>query len=455
MITNTGKNILAKYLIGQAPSYASHIAIGCGAKPLASDGTFDDYSTKQTLDFEMFRAPIISRGYVNDGSPKIVLTAELPTTERYEMSEIGIYSSGSNPSAGIADSKPLFVFSDGENWEYHESSSAVAIKFVPEALANSDNTRIIAQTDPVFATNADNKTLLDDTRILRYESPRYFNRAIFMAGNDCDLQNATATISGVVGNGTTVTYTTSTNHGIRVGETVVIKDVVPSAYNYSEAAQTVTAVTPTTFSIAKTTTTAYTSGGTVTTPRLNILSGAHHIHLVNSKVSLGNNLPKDQLKVAFSVVNTDAADTALPARVRLVVEFAASDDYASTSWSRFEVDIEHSLTPVGPKQQNFLTNRYVVVTKELQELFQGAGFTWNNVSMVKIYASVLDSSDEPTGDFYIALDAIRLENVTSLNPLYGLTGYTVIKNVQSRTIVKLSNTTNLVEFRFALGVGVS
>jgi hypothetical protein len=274
-----------------------------------------------------------------------------------------------------------------------------------------------------------------------------------MAGNDCDLQNATATITGVVGNGTTVTYTTSTNHGIRVGETITTSGIDPSAYNVS--AQTVTAVTPTTFSIANTTTTSYVSGGTVITPRLNILSGAHHIHLVNSKVSLSNNLPKDQLKVAFSVVNKDAADEDLPARVRLVVEFAASDDYASTSWSRLEVDIEHSLTPVGKLQQNFLTNRYVVVTKELQELFQGAGFTWNNVSMVKIYASVLDSSNEPTDKFYIALDAIRLENVTSLNPLYGLTGYTVIRNVQSRTIVKLSNTTNLVEFRFALGVGVS
>ncbi len=34
MITNTGKSIMAKYLVGQAPAYASHIAIGCGAKPL-------------------------------------------------------------------------------------------------------------------------------------------------------------------------------------------------------------------------------------------------------------------------------------------------------------------------------------------------------------------------------------------------------------------------------------
>ena len=40
MITNSGKNILAKYLVGQTTSYASHIAIGCGTKPVVSDHTF-------------------------------------------------------------------------------------------------------------------------------------------------------------------------------------------------------------------------------------------------------------------------------------------------------------------------------------------------------------------------------------------------------------------------------
>ena len=462
MITNTGKNILAKYLIGQAPSYASHIAIGCGAKPLASDHVFTTpdltaYSNKKTLDFEMFRAPIVSRGYVNEnGTPKIVLTAELPTTERYEITEVGVYSSGSNPSAGTADSKAIYVFSENENWEYHASSSPTAIPVIAEPLAAVGTPRVIDQTSPVFITNSDNKTLMDETRILRYESPRYFNRGIFISGANSSLQNATATITGVVGNGTTVTYTTSTNHGIRVGETVTISGVDPSAYNYSGAAQTVTAVTPRTFSLAKTTTTAYVSGGTVTTQRLAIPSGANHIHLVNSKLSLANNLPKDQLKVAFAVVNKDAAESEIPAKVRLVIEFGPTDDSSSsTDWARFEVDIAHSLTPTGPYQQDLSTNRYVVVTKELQELYQGDTFTWNNVSVAKIYASVLNSSNVATEKFYVALDAIRLENVTSANPLYGLTGYTVVKNVQSKTVVKLSNTTNLVEFRFALGVEVS
>ena len=86
MITNIGKNILAKYLVGQTPSYASHIAVGCGPKPLVSDNTttMPDYSNKSSLEFEMFRVPIISRGFVDEGGvSKVVLTAELPTQERW------------------------------------------------------------------------------------------------------------------------------------------------------------------------------------------------------------------------------------------------------------------------------------------------------------------------------------------------------------------------------------
>ena len=33
MITNTGKEIIAKYLMGTSPAYASYIALGCGARP--------------------------------------------------------------------------------------------------------------------------------------------------------------------------------------------------------------------------------------------------------------------------------------------------------------------------------------------------------------------------------------------------------------------------------------
>ena len=88
MITNTGRRILSKYLVGQAPAYASYIALGCGAKPLGLTENFDDYTDKQTLDFEMFRVPITSRGFATKTVDlgletkeisEIIFTAELPT----------------------------------------------------------------------------------------------------------------------------------------------------------------------------------------------------------------------------------------------------------------------------------------------------------------------------------------------------------------------------------------
>ena len=141
MITNTGKTIIGKYLLGQAPAFASYIAVGCGPQPFEPGESLGEYSDKENLDFEMFRVPISSRGYVQEnGMNKIVLTAELPTEERYEITEVGLFSAGSNPSAGSYDSKTVFAFTDAENWEHHTTSSTSPIPTIPVALdANNDN----------------------------------------------------------------------------------------------------------------------------------------------------------------------------------------------------------------------------------------------------------------------------------------------------------------------------
>ena len=61
-------------------------------------------------------------------------------------------------------------------------------------------------------------------------------------------------------------------------------------------------------------------------------------------------------------------------------------------------------------------------------------------------------SPVPSSNYYIALDALRLENVATVNPLYGLTGYSVIKTDGAETIIKSPNTSNYIEFRFSIGV---
>jgi hypothetical protein len=105
----------------------------------------------------------------------------------------------------------------------------------------------------------------------------------------------------------------------------------------------------------------------------------------------------------------------------------------------------------GAGEHDFDNNRYVVASTDIQDLYKSEGFTWNTVDVIKVYVSVIKDG-LPSEDFYVFLDALRLDNVSVVNPLYGLTGYSVIRNTDSKTITKLANTTNFIEFRFAMDV---
>lgn len=380
MITNTGKTIIAKYLLGQAPAYASYLAIGCGATPLTTGDPLGNYSAKQNLDFEMFRVPISSRGFVNEGGlDKIVLTAELPTEERYEISEIGIYSAGSNPSAGAYDSKTVFAFTQTENWQYHTEAAAVAIDTFSAALDAPLYDNIIAVADSVFQTSGDNPIFFKSPRVERYERPRFLNNVILIQGDDADI-----TIS-----------------------------------EESGAAQ----------------------------DHFVIEAGSNHIHLTGANVDFTRNSPTDELRLAFSLINKDGESATTPENVRIMVEFASTET-ETAEYARFEAEV---IDDSSGGAYDFSTERYFVVTKQLQELYTSANFTWNAVTVIKIYACVIDAG-VPSNNYYVALDSMRLENIATVNPLYGLTGYSVIQNATASTIVKSPNTSNYVEFRFSVGV---
>jgi hypothetical protein len=380
MITNIGKSIIGKYLLGQAPAYASYLAVGCGPTPLTTGDTPPDFATKQNLDFEMFRIPISSRGFVNEsGVSKIVLTAELPTEERYEITEVGIYSAGSNPSAGAYDSKTVFAFTTGENWQHHTAAAATAINTIVSPLDDPEDNNVISVADPVFQTNADNAIFYKPSRADRYERCRFLNNTIFMQGDDADI-----TIS---------------------------EDSGPTLDHFV------------------------------------VESGSNHIHLTGASVDFTRNSPIDELRLAFSLISKDGDSVSVPDTVRILVDFAETDTLGG-EFARFEAELTNG---TDPGEYDFTTNRYFVVSKQLQDLYTTANFTWNAVTVVKIYACVIDAG-VPSEDYYIGLDAIRLENIATVNPIYGLTGYSIIQNTDAETIVKSSNTSNYVEFRFSIGV---
>ena len=374
-------------MLGQAPAYASFLAVGCGPTPLETGDVADDFATKENLDFEMFRVPISSRGFVNEnGINKIVLTAELPTEERYEISEVGLYSAGSNPSAGAYDSKTVFAFTTGENWQYQTGASATAIDVVSAPLDDPNDDNVIAVADTVFQTNADNSIFYKASRANRYERCRFLNNIILIRGDEADLTISTESDD-------------TFDHFV-------------------------------------------------------IENGSNHIRLTGANVDFTRNSPIDELRLAFSIVSKTGNSSAIPEIVRILVEFSSTD---GSEFARFEAEVAHgSSGNLENAIAYFQTNRYFVVSKQLQDLYTTSGYTWDLVTIVKIYACVItDESGEfdvPSNNYYIALDAMRLENIATTNPLYGLTGYSVIKNDNAETIIKSPNTSNYVEFRFSVGV---
>lgn len=384
MITNKGKSIIAKYLIGQAPAYASYIAVGCGPNPVLPTADLNgQFFEKEQLDFEMFRVPITSRGYINDnGTEKVVLTAELPTQDRYEITEIGIYSASANPSAISYDSRMLYSFSDNEGWELHTPTEISKIPSKLGSLGDTVTPYDIIQADKAFFTNADNKTLQNEARINRYEIPRYLNNTLLLAGNLSDIELTSGAITSVSGS---------------------------------------------------------------------------HVHLTGISMAFDKNSPQDEIRLAFSVLNREANSTIVPKSVRIMIEATSADNVAageSSAYAKMNIVLD-DVTSTDPDtvKHDFSESRYVVHNVSLDSLETSPDFAWTQITSIKAYVSVIpDGGTSPTNDFYIALDGMRLENLETINPLYGMTGYTVVKSEDSLPIIKYANTANLIEFRFALGV---
>jgi hypothetical protein len=183
-------------------------------------------------------------------------------------------------------------------------------------------------------------------------------------------------------------------------------------------------------------------------------SESNYIRLNETSVDFTKNSPLDELRFAFSVVNKVANSNTVPDNVKILLEFSHPGLESSLEYARLEIDIDDQAYSAGTASEtiNFALNRYVVSRKALRDLKKTDGFDWREVATVKIYSCVTEAGS-PSDLFYVCLDGLRLENITSTNSLYGLTGYSVIKSVGAKPIIKSANTTNYIEFRFSLDVG--
>jgi len=399
------------------------------------------------LGFEMFRVPISSRGYVNDGGTnKIILTAQLPTEERYEISEIGIYSAGANSAAGKFDSRTISAFASEESWQLSLgntlNSPSIQSAVFPE-IQNSiiSGLNFITNTAPAIKTSTTNGIFSNPTRAARYERPRYLGNVFLLKGD--------------------------------------------TSYIYSDGTS------------------------------LQISGEPAFLQITGQPTDLTKNSSSDLMKLAFSVISVDGNSSNVPDAVNIIIEFSNSD---GSQYARMQVEAKDSV-------YRFATNRYIVATKRLDELAYTSGqFSWRNVSVIKAYVAAVENllvtdkaltgnvatittasshglvagnyvkisdvdstfngtyevidtptsntftyaktatnvssqtvvpngkAEVPSNQFYVGLDALRVDNVSTVNPVYGLTGYSIIQNSDKTTIVKSPNTNNYIEYRFILDV---
>ena len=137
-----------------------------------------------------------------------------------------------------------------------------------------------------------------------------------------------------------------------------------------------------------------------------------------------------------------------PDNVKILVQFINNISGLTTTSPK-------ALLKINLSSSDFIydgdVNRYIVAEKTLSEITKEDNFSWANVNYVKIYTSVL-TAGVPTDNYYIIFDGIRLENVTSENPLYSMVGYNIIKTSDGDPILKSENTSNYIEYRFGIGV---
>lgn len=195
MITNDGKQIIAKFLLNQAPDFATHIAAGCGEFPLfpsqvLSASTQNIMKLKKSLTFETFRVPIVARGIIREnGQDKIVIKAETPTEQRFLLSEIGFFSAGNNSLASNFDSKTLSTFVSTEPWVIASATSSSSILTIDGSSLYDTNYNIVA-SDKAFFVNSTSDLFNNVTRKARWEPVRFYNNALAISSSSCYINSS-------------------------------------------------------------------------------------------------------------------------------------------------------------------------------------------------------------------------------------------------------------------------
>lgn len=454
MITNSGKQIIGKYLLQQAPAFATHIVAGCGIDAFTptyelTDAETVEFKAKQTLEFEMFRVPIIARGFIKEnGVEKIVIKAEMPTDQRYQITEVGFFSDASNSLAGTYDSKGLYTFTPTEAWVL-VGSSASASSTVPFIASDSDlstGSNNITATNIAFFVDSNSSIMNSTARKGRKEVPRYYNRTLLVKGDSSYINsNLEVSASNYAVQNSTIAFNFSQNlpdDEIRIAVGLVPNDNSPA----------------------------------VATPDAIRLV----VDLVNNIPSIGDtNSPKARAKMGYNpstekyhvfkkkISEFEQEDGFSWANVNLVRIYASAVTERTNSITH--ITLNSGSATVTLSGTNGLSTGMTFDVENIGSpytYFNGSSFivtsvSGNIISFTHTNTTQTANADIGSGNVVyeggslnhkVMIDGMRLENLSTENPLYALVGYDVLREDNGYPVLKSENSTNYIEYRFGIGV---
>ena len=449
MITNSGKEIIAKYMLGQAPSYATHIGLGCGARPTAATivaktvthaGISSNVATiKTATDHDYYVGDYVVVSGVGANFNGTFLVVSRPTADSltyavdapdsaygtatgtishsyskkqnmdFEMIRIPISSRGFVNEGGI--SKIAMAAEMPVEYRYEITEVALWSAGTNGAVTTSDS-RIL------FTFANDEGWVVHNTESVGSTGPLPEKVNALDGGDNTGNINVTDPIFGTYADNESLSI--SSRKARQEGSRFL---------NYTIFMRGDTSKIGSDFIVT------------------NAASGVNsHIHLDGRNFDLAKNSPNDQIKLALSVVPKEVGNNAIPYRTRVVVEFLTSEVNADTGYAK----LTHEIKDTDLSSDN----RYFIITKPLKDLEIRGQFSWTDVRITRVYVSVFAASGdtEPSDQYYVVLDAARFENVSTPNPLYVMSGYSVVDTSLGYPIVKIENTSNYIEFRLALGV---
>lgn len=293
MITERGKGLVARALANQIPSAFSYIALGVGAQPQVPvtviedtvaqlttdyDGTptylgdgvwayesdtglaklgdgvtayaslpyeangiqyeTEEIKNKTKMNFEAFRVPVSGSSVLYEGGKtKIALSATLPSAQRYEFSEIGVFSAESNSLLNTEPPRMIYTFSDSEGWEFHDESTISDVGYAGSVSSNGFDVDALADLDvneQAFFISADNEIFFTANR--KNQRMRIYQDALLVRGDTSTIDDA-LDVWDVTGNHVHVTGNLVDLTKARPDDELKIAlAVMNSNYNYIDAA---------------------------------------------------------------------------------------------------------------------------------------------------------------------------------------------------------------------------